>query len=52
MMSNEQAMKAMEEATQGIAMINGLRQQLIDAGWDPGNAEMAVVSMLNATNKS
>lgn len=47
-MSAEEALAGMEQTRQAVAALTGVRQQFIDAGWAPENAERMVIELLAA----
>jgi hypothetical protein len=39
----------LEKTKDAVATMTGFRQQFIDAGWEPANAERAVIVLLEAS---
>ena len=51
-MKDEKLLGVMEDMKTMVAAYTGLRQQFIDAGWHPHNAESMVIALLeNGANK-
>lgn len=50
-MTGDELMQAMETARDAVAALTGMRQQFIEAGWSPENAELMVVEILRASNR-
>lgn len=45
-MSDYDPMAAMEKAKDAVAVLTGVKQQFIDAGWDQLHAERATIELL------
>jgi len=49
-MSAEEMLDAMGQARLATSAVSGLRAQLIEEGWQPETAELAVIEMLRSAN--
>lgn len=52
MSPNTEMLDTLTESANAIAMLTGIRAQLINAGWSEHNAELIVLEMLRASNNA
>lgn len=49
-MDPNQLLDILDQARDGVAALTGIKQQLIESGWEERAAEQVVIAMLNQGN--
>lgn len=47
----DQLMIVLEQTPAVVAMLTGIKQQFVDSGWSPANAELITIGLFNSSNR-